>query len=63
MTFESRERLANTFAEMIREVREQKWVAFSEAAKATKLDPYVALARLLVREVEERDNDRSSLEN
>ena len=63
MIFESREQLANTFAEIIREIREQKWVAFSEAAKATKLDPYVALARLLVRTVEEQANHGSSLEN
>ena len=48
-----RERLAVEFAGVIREVRENKWRPFSKAAKASKLDPYVALARMLVRVTED----------
>ena len=53
MEYGVRERLASEFAGVIKSVREEKWTAFNEAAKQSKLDPYVALARLLVRIVED----------
>lgn len=53
MDYEFREYLAIEFAGVIKNVREEKWDIFSEAAKQSELDPYVALARLLVRIVEE----------
>ena len=48
-----RNRLAEEFSDVIKTIREEKWDAFSEAAGEAGLDPYVALARLLVRRVEE----------
>ena len=57
MDYELRELLANEFAAVIKTVREEKWDAFSEAAVESSLDPYVALARLLVRIVEEKITD------
>jgi hypothetical protein len=53
MDYELREHLATEFAGVIREIREEKWSAFSQAAQETALDPYLALARLLVRIVEQ----------
>lgn len=47
--YELREALATEFAGVIKTIREEKWQAFSEAARQTGLDPYVALARMLVR--------------
>lgn len=52
MNYETRERLATDFAEVIGSIREEKWDAFSAAAEQDNLAPYVALARLLVRIVE-----------
>lgn len=52
MEYELRESIANEFAETIRIVREEKWKIFCEAAASDNLDPYVALARMLVRELE-----------
>jgi hypothetical protein len=54
MEYELRELLANEFAGVIKTVREENWDAFLEAALKSSLDPYVALARLLVRSVEEK---------
>jgi len=53
MDFPNRDCLATEFAEVIREIREKKWDVFTKAAQETALDPYVALARLLVRIVEQ----------
>ncbi len=52
MNYEMREKLAAQFAGVIESVREKKWSIFCEAAKASALKPYVALARMLVRIVE-----------
>lgn len=48
-----RARLANEFTGILCTIREEKWEAFSEAARQSDLDPYVALGRLLVRCTEE----------
>ena len=53
MDYETREYFATEFAGVMKTVREEKWESFSDAARQTGLDPYVALARLLVRMVEE----------
>ncbi len=54
MDYETREYLASNFADTIREIRENKWKPFSQAAADIELDPYLALARVLVRMLEER---------
>lgn len=53
MDYELREYLATEFAGVIKTTREEKWKVFTEAAKQSRLDPYVALARMLVRIVED----------
>ncbi len=53
MDDELREYLATEFAGVIETTREKKWKIFTEAAKQSDLDPYVALARMLVRIVEQ----------
>jgi hypothetical protein len=63
MDNESRERLATEFSKVIRSVREEKWDPFCEAAKQASLDPYTALARLLVRMVEEAVEVRMNLDS
>jgi len=55
--YELRESLANEFATIIREIREHKWQPFCEAAESTSLDPYIALTRVLVRELERAIGD------
>ena len=57
MEFDQRDKLAQDFAGVLESIREEKWEAFSEAAIQSNLDPYTALARLLVRIAE----DSSSL--
>lgn len=52
MEYEVREHLAKEFAGVIETIREEKWETFCEAAEQSDLDPYVTLARLLVRIVE-----------
>jgi threonine synthase len=47
--------LAETFEQVIEEIRENKWQAFCEAAEEMEISPYTALARLLVRIVESPD--------
>ena len=57
MEYELRERLATMFSEVMQDVRENKWPAFSTAARDEGLEPYVALGRMLVRLMErELDN-------
>ena len=53
MEYEVREHLAAEFAGVIKTIREEKWDIFSEAAQQIQLDPYTALARMLVRMVED----------
>jgi hypothetical protein len=53
MDYPTKDSLATTSADVIREIREKKWDAFTKASQETNLDPYVALARLLVRIVEQ----------
>ncbi|MCC7422359.1 MAG: hypothetical protein IT428_18935 [Planctomycetaceae bacterium] len=51
---ELRNALANEFSEVIRGIREETWDVFCEAAAQSKLDPYVALSRLLVGLIKEK---------
>ena len=53
MDYETREYLATEFAGVMKTVREEKWESLSDAARQTGLGPYLAIARLLVRIVEE----------
>jgi len=53
MKHELRERLTGEFSGVIKSVREEKWSEFKAAASQINVDPYVALARLLVRIVED----------
>lgn len=51
---ELRNALANEFSEVIRGIRELTWDVFCEASAQSKLDPYVALSRLLVGLIKEK---------
>lgn len=51
---ELRNSLANEFSEVIKGIREETWDVFCEAASQSKLDPYVALSRLLVGLIKEK---------
>jgi hypothetical protein len=53
MDYELREHLANEFASVIRSTREEHWESFVKSAQEGKLDPYIGLARTLVRIIED----------
>lgn len=53
LDYELREHLAVKFADVIRSLREDDWQSFVNEAQQSRLDPYVALARMLVRVVED----------
>ncbi len=53
LDYELREHLAVKFADVMRSLREDDWQGFVNEAQQSRLDPYVALARMLVRVVED----------
>ena len=53
LDYELREHLAVKFADVMRSLREDDWQGFVDEARQSRLDPYVALARMLVRVVED----------
>ncbi len=58
-----KERLAKELAAAMRHIREGRWQAFCEAADKGSLDPYLALAVMLVSVVESTLDETDSSRN